>query len=58
MALKATPAAAGQREVVALADGTRVQLGSGSAIDVQYDSGARRVRLVRGEAYFDGVHDA
>ena len=50
--------AAGQREVVALADGTRVQLGSGSAIDVQYDSGARRVRLVRGEAYFDVVHDA
>jgi transmembrane sensor len=50
--------AAGQREVVALADGTRVQLGSGSAIDVELGSAARRVRLVRGEAYFDVVHDA
>jgi transmembrane sensor len=50
--------AAGQRRVVALADGTRVQLGSGSAIDVELSSTARRVRLVRGEAYFDVVHDA
>jgi transmembrane sensor len=50
--------AAGQRQVVALADGTRVQLGSGSAIDVEFGAGTRRVRLVRGEAYFDVVHDA
>jgi transmembrane sensor len=50
--------AAGQRKVVALADGTRVQLSSGSAIDVELGSNARRVRLVRGEAYFDVVHDA
>jgi transmembrane sensor len=50
--------ATGQRQVVALADGTRVQLGSGSAIDVGFEAGARRVRLARGEAYFDVVHDA
>jgi transmembrane sensor len=50
--------AAGQRKVIALADGTRVQLGSGSAIDVELGSNARRIRLVRGEAYFDVVHDA
>jgi transmembrane sensor len=50
--------AAGQRKVVALADGTRVQLGGGSAIDVELGAAARRVRLVRGEAYFDVVHDA
>ena len=50
--------AAGQRQVIALADGSRVQLGSGSAIDVELGSTARRVRLVRGEAYFDVVHDA
>jgi transmembrane sensor len=50
--------AAGQREVVALADGSRVQLSSDSAIDIRFGADARRVRLVRGEAYFDVVHDA
>jgi transmembrane sensor len=50
--------APGQREVVALADGSRVQLSSDSAIDIRYGAGERRVRLVRGEAYFDVVHDA
>jgi transmembrane sensor len=50
--------AQGQRELVTLADGSRVQLGSDSAIDIQFGADARRVRLVRGEAYFDVVHDA
>jgi transmembrane sensor len=50
--------ALGQREVVALADGSRVQLSSDSAIDIRFGADARRVRLVRGEAYFDVVHDA
>jgi transmembrane sensor len=50
--------AQGQRELVTLADGSRVQLGSNSAIDVDFDGNVRRVRLVRGEAYFDVVHDA
>jgi transmembrane sensor len=49
--------AQGEREVVALADGSRVQLGSDSAIDIRYSGNSRRVRLVRGEAYFDVVHD-
>ncbi|UFZ05716.1 FecR domain-containing protein [Bradyrhizobium ontarionense] len=48
----------GQRELVSLPDGSRVQVGSNSAIDVEYEVGMRRVRLVRGEAYFDVVHDA
>jgi transmembrane sensor len=48
----------GQREVVALADGSSIQLGSDSAIDIRYAAGERRVRLVRGEAYFDVIHDA
>jgi transmembrane sensor len=50
--------AAGQREVVALADGSRVQLSSDSAIDIRYSAEVRRIRLVRGEAYFDVIHDA
>jgi transmembrane sensor len=50
--------APGQREVVALADGSRVQLSSDSAIDIRYSADVRQVRLVRGEAYFDVVHDA
>jgi transmembrane sensor len=50
--------ALGQRETVALADGSRVQLSSNSAIDIRYGADERRVRLVRGEAYFDVVHDA
>jgi len=50
--------AQGQRELVTLADGSRVQLGSDSAIDIQFGADARRIRLVRGEAYFDVVHDA
>jgi transmembrane sensor len=50
--------APGQREVVALADGSRVQLSGDSAIDIRYGADVRRVRLVRGEAYFDVVHDA
>jgi transmembrane sensor len=50
--------ALGQREIVALADGSRVQLSSNSAIDIRYGADQRRVRLVRGEAYFDVVHDA
>jgi transmembrane sensor len=50
--------APGQREVVTLADGSRVQLSSDSAIDIRYGPDVRRIRLVRGEAYFDVVHNA
>jgi transmembrane sensor len=49
--------AAGQRETITLTDGSHVLLSSGSAIDVRFDAGHRRVQLVRGEAYFDVVHD-
>jgi len=40
---------------VALEDGSKVSLGAVSAIDVAYAGGERRVRLLRGEAYFE-VH--
>jgi transmembrane sensor len=50
--------AVGQRSAVRLADGTRVELDTNSALDVAYDGGRRSVRLVRGQAFFDVVHDA
>ena len=47
---------AGERRTIVLADGTRVTLAGASAIDVAFDNGRRRVKLVRGEAYFDVVY--
>lgn len=38
--------------IVDLPDGSRAELGPGSAIDVDYDAAQRRVTLVRGKAYF------
>lgn len=43
---------------IALEDGTRVHLGPESAIDVVFAAGERRVRLLKGEAFFDVVPDA
>jgi transmembrane sensor len=43
----------GQRQVRLLPDGTRVVLNTNTRIEVNYDEHARRVRLVRGEAWFD-----
>lgn len=40
-----------------LKDGTIVQLNTDSQIEVAYDQTARRVRLIKGEAFFDVVHD-
>jgi len=48
----------GERRAVTLADGTQVQLSGGSALDVAFDHGLRKVKLAGGEAYFDVVHDA
>jgi transmembrane sensor len=36
-----------------LRDGTRIELNTDTRIEVSYDEGARRVRLIRGEAWFD-----
>ncbi len=49
--------AAGQRENITLADGSRVELSGASALDVHFAGGARNVVLARGEAFFDVVHD-
>lgn len=47
----------GQERSVRLADGTDVALGPGSAIAVQYSGGERRVRLLKGRAFFEVTHD-
>jgi transmembrane sensor len=49
--------ARGQREEVALADGSRVYLDGNSAIDVTINQSRREVRLLRGRIWFDVKHD-
>lgn len=41
--------ASGERRALTLADGTRVTLNTDSAIDIRFNGGERRVRLVQGE---------
>ena len=41
--------AVGERRTVVLADGTRLQLNTDTAVDVRFDATARRVRLLAGE---------
>jgi len=43
---------------VPLSDGSAVTLNSNSEIDVDFDDGIRRVRLLRGEALFDVAKDS
>lgn len=43
----------GQQRLRLLQDGTRVVLNTDTRIEVNYDERTRRVRLVRGEAWFD-----
>ena len=50
-------AARGQTRLVQLADGTRVVLGSASAIHVGFETGVRRVTMDPGEAIFDVAKD-
>ena len=40
-----------------LADGSAVTLNTGAVLDVRYGPEGRKVRLVRGETFFDVVHD-
>jgi transmembrane sensor len=46
----------GQRRIT-LADGSTVILNTNSRLDLHFSADRRDVRLVRGEAYFDVVHD-
>lgn len=47
----------GQVRRQVLADGSAVTLNTGSVLDVRYGPEGRRVRLAKGEAFFDVVHD-
>jgi transmembrane sensor len=47
----------GEVEALTLADGSTVQLGPESAIAVDYEKGARTVRLLAGQAWFDVKRD-
>lgn len=47
----------GERRIVALADGSRIELGPASAIDVDFADARRTVTLVAGEAFFTVARD-
>lgn len=50
--------ATGETRVVALSDGSRIQLGTNSAVAFDYGHGQRAVRLLKGEAVFTVAPDA
>lgn len=47
----------GERRIVVLSDGSRVQLNTGSTIEVAMTRNTRKIRLVRGEALFEVAHN-
>ncbi|MCU1765542.1 MULTISPECIES: FecR family protein [Pseudomonas] len=49
---------AGEHRQVLLSDGSRIELGSDSAIRVDFEPGTRAVTLLRGQAFFEVSHDA
>lgn len=49
--------ATGQSRTLVLADGSRIQLNTDSAVQVDLAAGERRVRLLRGEAWFEVRRD-
>jgi transmembrane sensor len=48
----------GERRQLSLADGSRVTLNSGSAVEVHFDGAVRRIELLQGEAFFQVTKDA
>lgn len=47
----------GERRRLALADGSRLELNSDTAVDVRFDAGERRLLLLRGEIQLSTGHD-
>lgn len=47
----------GESRSIQLEDGSRIQLNTDSALQVELTQGERRVRLLRGEAWFEVTHD-
>ncbi|MCY1273922.1 Protein FecR [compost metagenome] len=50
--------AIGARQNIELDDGSRIELNTHSAIDVDFDGAQRHIRLLRGEAWFEVNKDA
>lgn len=50
--------AVGEQLLVRLDDGSRLRLDTGSRVRVRFSGAARRVELVRGQAFFEVAHDA
>ncbi|QRM45764.1 FecR family protein [Rhizobium sp. BG4] len=48
----------GGREIVALADGSRLTLNTDTAVQVRFSAHERRIVILRGEAFFDVAPDA
>ncbi|MDQ0423499.1 transmembrane sensor [Peteryoungia aggregata LMG 23059] len=48
----------GSQTTVSLPDGSTMMLNTGTAVALDFDAGKRHIRLLRGEAFFDVVHDA
>ncbi|MEE3664227.1 FecR family protein [Brenneria sp. g21c3] len=47
----------GEQRLVAMSDGSKVQLDTNTALNVDYRPTLRQVQLAQGEAYFDVAHD-
>jgi transmembrane sensor len=47
----------GEQRIVRLVDGTRVTMNSGTKLSIAFTAPKRRVRLDRGEAFFEVAHD-
>ncbi|PZR36647.1 FecR domain-containing protein [Caulobacter segnis] len=47
----------GQRDTVRLEDGSAVELNTDTTLRVRFSRGARRLELVKGQAFFDVAHD-
>lgn len=48
----------GERETVSLADGSKIELNTNTEVRIGAGQGQRTAQLVKGEAYFQIVHDA
>ena len=47
----------GEQKTLRLGDGSTIQLNTNSRVEVEYAQSLRKVRLLKGEAYFDIVHN-
>jgi transmembrane sensor len=48
----------GEREIISLADGSRIELNTQTVLRLSHEAGKRIVKLESGQAYFDIKHDA